>query len=295
MWASSITAVWAVWSVVGVAVAVAYQQRHDGLSEALLLREMVARMGSGLADPAAEYLPLQQGMDSPSRSLKESLYERGLSTDEMNLREALELSATRDLRDGLGLSIPRDIRDDLELGLGGREEEEGVGVPYGDELAMHPSLRDREYMSHGHLLGDMFAQFPPGSSYGTMRTKPSGGGSPSATSERKTDGVLPAYCNPPNPCPIGYTASDGCEEEFENTAAFSRNYQAEQECMCDTEHMFDCPDSNRDSEIGALARSIQNEGVLDSTLDKIMDEMRRNPFLQGEKLPVAAKKGVLFP
>ena len=25
------------------------------------------------------------------------------------------------------------------------------------------------------------------------------------TTESKTDGVLPAYCNPPNPCPIGYT------------------------------------------------------------------------------------------
>lgn len=45
--------------------------------------------------------------------------------------------------------------------------------------------------------------------------------------------------------------------------------------MCDTEHMFDCPDSNRESEIGALARSIQNEGAMDSTLDKIMDEMVR--------------------
>ena len=27
--------------------------------------------------------------------------------------------------------------------------------------------------------------------------------------------VLPAYCDPPNPCPIGYTAADGCiESEF---------------------------------------------------------------------------------
>lgn len=68
-------------------------------------------------------------------------------------------------------------------------------------------------------------------------------------------------------------ASDGCEENFQNTAAFSRKYQARQKCMCDTEHMFDCPDTTRDTEIGALARSIQNEGVLDSTLDKLVDEM----------------------
>ena len=40
-------------------------------------------------------------------------------------------------------------------------------------------------------------------------------------------GVLPAYCDPPNPCPAGYTAEDGCiqMEEFENKAEFSRKYQ----------------------------------------------------------------------
>ena len=52
------------------------------------------------------------------------------------------------------------------------------------------------------------------------------------------------------------TASDGCLETFENSAAFSRKYQARQECMCDTEHMFNCPDSTSDSEISALARSV---------------------------------------
>jgi hypothetical protein len=56
----------------------------------------------------------------------------------------------------------------------------------------------------------------------------------------KSDAVLPAYCNPPNPCPVGHTAEDGCLEIFENTAAFSRAYQGSQDCMCDTEHMFDC-------------------------------------------------------
>lgn len=50
---------------------------------------------------------------------------------------------------------------------------------------------------------------------------------------------MPAYCEPPNPCPIGYTADkDGCLEEFENSAEFSRNYQAQQQCLCDQEHMF---------------------------------------------------------
>lgn len=37
---------------------------------------------------------------------------------------------------------------------------------------------------------------------------------------------------------------DGCITDFENTAAFSREYQESQECMCDSEHMFDCGRSN---------------------------------------------------
>ncbi|KAK6044013.1 neuroendocrine protein 7B2 precursor [Cooperia oncophora] len=37
--------------------------------------------------------------------------------------------------------------------------------------------------------------------------------------EVKSDNVLPAYCEPPNPCPVGYTAADGCLEEFENRYA----------------------------------------------------------------------------
>lgn len=58
--------------------------------------------------------------------------------------------------------------------------------------------------------------------------------------EVRTDSALPAYCEPPNPCPVGFTSEDGCTEEgeFDNTAEFSRNYQASQQCMCDEEHMF---------------------------------------------------------
>jgi len=44
----------------------------------------------------------------------------------------------------------------------------------------------------------------------------------------KSDNVLPAYCEPPNPCPLGFGPEDGCMEEFDNTAEFSRNYQAQQ-------------------------------------------------------------------
>merc|ERR1712141_303493 len=102
-------------------------------------------------------------------------------------------------------------------------------------------------------------------------------------------GVLPAYCDPPNPCPKGYTAEDGCieVEEFDNEAEFSRNYQAAQSCMCDSEHMFTCPEDNSFSQVYSQSQ----DGGLSlfglSELDNI-----NNPFLSGSKLPIAAKKGL---
>ena len=59
-----------------------------------------------------------------------------------------------------------------------------------------------------------------------------------------TDILITAYCDPPNPCPIGYTTADGCIEDFENSSEFSRGFQSRQKCICDTEHMFDCPEEN---------------------------------------------------
>jgi len=88
--------------------------------------------------------------------------------------------------------------------------------------------------------------------------------------EAKTDAALPAYCNPPNPCPVGYAAEDGCLEQFENTAGFSRQFQASQDCMCDSEHMFDCPASaGRD-----LHSSGTGNDLIDTDLDRIMEQIQ---------------------
>ncbi|KHJ96607.1 neuroendocrine protein 7B2 precursor [Oesophagostomum dentatum] len=81
----------------------------------------------------------------------------------------------------------------------------------------------------------------------------------------KSDNVLPAYCEPPNPCPVGYTAADGCIEEFENSAEFSRNYQAQQHCICDQEHMFNCAEKEA-SEIGASLQELLDEQSLHRTM-----------------------------
>lgn len=103
----------------------------------------------------------------------------------------------------------------------------------------------------------------------------------------RTNSMLPAYCDPPNPCPIGYTTADGCIEDFENSSEFSRGFQSRQKCICDTEHMFDCPEENA------------HRGADDITAVNILSDLpglkrsgeENNPYLGGQKLPVAAKKG----
>ncbi|XP_022122773.1 uncharacterized protein LOC110998429 isoform X1 [Pieris rapae] len=98
-----------------------------------------------------------------------------------------------------------------------------------------PSLRDQELLQHSSLWGHQFVTGGAGEGVNRQMIK--------------TDAVLPAYCNPPNPCPVGYNEDQGCIKKFENTAVFSREYQLSQRCMCDGEHMFSCPNEPSDLDI----------------------------------------------
>merc|ERR1719219_3288251 len=86
------------------------------------------------------------------------------------------------------------------------------------------------------------------------------GGTAKANPPKNSGAVLPAYCDPPNPCPIGYTTKDGCIslEDFENTSEFSREFQSRQNCLCDSEHMFNCPAEGEDK----VAAAGQNPAFL---------------------------------
>lgn len=146
----------------------------------------------------------------------------------------------------------------------------------------HPSLRDSEYMQHSSLWGHQFMS--GGGGEGPHVIKP----------QVKTDATLPAYCNPPNPCPVGYTEDQGCTTDFENTASFSREYQGAQECMCDAEHMFECPsnaapDQNQGQQnFGFLARQFPQEHknlVAKKFWVKKSSNPAKNPYLEGPKLP----------
>lgn len=108
------------------------------------------------------------------------------------------------------------------------------------------SLRDPEYMQQNSLWGHQYMS--GGAGEGPHRLKP----------QVKTDASLPAYCNPPNPCPVGVGEEQGCLDEFENTASFSREYQASQDCMCDAEHMFECPNQDDNSVQQQMDRDMES-------------------------------------
>lgn len=105
--------------------------------------------------------------------------------------------------------------------------------------------------------------------------------------------MLPAYCDPPNPCPPGYTSAEGCIDDFENTSDFSRNFQAQQKCICDTEHMFNCPASGND-QAPPVQHKAGDAGIFLSEMPGLTADGRENPYFGGQKLPIAAKKGMDF-
>lgn len=204
----------------------------------------------------------------------------------------------KDFPDPTDMEIdPLPINDQLALMARASKDLEAEQLDYDSLLDgdPSPSLRDQEYMQHSTLWGRQFVS--GGAGEGPHRLKP----------QVKTDAGLPAYCNPPNPCPVGYTEDMGCTLDFENTAAFSREYQAAQECMCDSEHMFNCDNNagqgKRDTEFKSyLARQFQQEPIEHKNLvaKKFFQKKNLvkssgaayNPFLAGEKLPIAAKKGI---
>ncbi|VEL27146.1 unnamed protein product [Protopolystoma xenopodis] len=59
---------------------------------------------------------------------------------------------------------------------------------------------------------------------------------------------LPTYCDPPNPCPLGYnpdSLATPCDKNVLDTKEFNQKWIWDKmlsgECKCDTEHMKHCP------------------------------------------------------
>ena len=146
--------------------------------------------------------------------------------------------------------------------------------------------------------------------------------------------MLPAYCDPPNPCPLGYTAADGCIEDFENTSEFSRRYQVisiinfknpfaiviDGKCVIDfcrlLKNVFAtrnicliAPKKTHTEEKRTLLQWYVKAHLLENGtfmwfmrlfqnilagIPGIDVSTGENPYLEGHKLPVAAKKGMFW-
>ncbi|CAH8448978.1 unnamed protein product [Schistosoma turkestanicum] len=112
----------------------------------------------------------------------------------------------------------------------------------------------------------------------------------SSHTESKVDN-LPAYCDPPNPCPLNYQSNDlptPCDHDIEDTIEFNRQWILSKmqngECSCDSEHMDNCPVESNENEHKTNFVSAQK------TNGKIF---LVNPYLRGEsRKRLVAKKRV---
>jgi len=72
-----------------------------------------------------------------------------------------------------------------------------------DTLNPNPSIRDQEYLQHSTLWSHQRVNNNNGKSNDQHRIQSAG---LTGIKDEKAENLLPAYCTPPNPCPIGYTS-----------------------------------------------------------------------------------------
>jgi len=190
-------------------------------------------------------------------------------------------------------------------------DENSIDNPALRDDSVNADIRDQEFIQHSSM-GDGFQYISGGAGEGEQHLTPEG--SQANTQEVKTDEHLPFYCHPPNPCPKGFTAKDGCQDFVEDSAEFQRKWiwkmQQEGMCACDEEHMFHCPkDDNTintdkgnaekddlDKVLSMWAAKPKSIEDIDAALEKMRMTQKRdhNPYLGGYKLNRASKKGMGF-
>lgn len=195
------------------------------------------------------------------------------------LANLLNKAASLDVGGGVG---GHDHDDDKSQNVGGGDDEE--------ELEMHSSLIG----GHQYVSG--------GAGEGKQHLKPDG--AVENKEEIKSDEDLPAYCDPPNPCPIGVSSDDCDPRPFaEFSAEYSKMFQEQQNCMCDDDHN-ECHKSNKMKSNDFL--NGHNDKFTQVVAKKSPDvkrqsasdqnETKHKRFLTGEAINVAqlAKKSSTF-
>jgi len=118
--------------------------------------------------------------------------------------------------------------------------------------------------------------------------------------EVKTDEELPSYCDPPNPCPLGFEGDD-CDASpmSKFTAEYSRLYQAGQDCECDNDHdecflnsiMYTVPPNSAPGDILKRARRVRRDTHRKQKGENgTKSHLHRNPFHRGETLRLHVAK-----
>jgi len=116
------------------------------------------------------------------------------------------------------------------------EESSNVQTGFDDDSDQYLSAltRDEEQEAHSPFITG-YKYVSGGAGEGRQHLSPTGE-FPNHL-EVKTDEELPSYCDPPNPCPLGFEAED-CDASpmSKFTVDYSRLYQTEQDCQCDSDH-----------------------------------------------------------
>lgn len=162
--------------------------------------------------------------------------------------------------------------------------------------------RNLELPSHS-AIGEGYQYVQGGAGESEQHLHPDG--SQPNVEEIKTDEELPTYCDPPNPCPLGYPSDKGdCDSRPfpEFTAEFSKHFQMSQDCMCDDDHN-DCSNhinKKSDKNIQGLDADERFLGVVAKKSPRTKrDTLQfrkshvKNPYLGGKALRFhVAKKSV---
>lgn len=128
------------------------------------------------------------------------------------------------------------------------------------------SIRQQESESHSTLLaGHQYVS--GGAGEGKQHLRPDG--KLDNKYETKSDEDLPAYCDPPNPCPINEIGDD-CDPRPYNefTADFSKKYQDQQNCMCDEDHN-ECSKTAKPKSLDRINKLLDNIKELSILSDKV--------------------------
>lgn len=94
-----------------------------------------------------------------------------------------------------GSRVPNDYEKVKEIPAELPIDYEGI-----ETLNPNPSIRDQEYLRHSSLNAHLHQN---DNDKGSHRIQLAGF---KGVKDDKTENSLPAYCTPPNPCPIGYTS-----------------------------------------------------------------------------------------